>query len=46
MTVKKFEWHENLNTRFRNNFNILFETMKESILNKLDVNCRYVSQGS
>ena len=37
MTFKKFKWRENLNTRFTNNFNILFETMKESILNKLDV---------
>ena len=37
MTFKKFKWRENLNARFINNFNILFETMKEFILNKLDV---------
>ena len=37
MTFKKFKWREHLNTRFTNNFNILFETMKESILNKPDV---------
>ena len=37
MAYKKFIWRENLNTRFTNNFDILFETMKESILNKLDV---------
>ena len=37
MAFKNFKWRENLNTRFTNNFNILFETMKESILNKLDV---------
>ena len=37
MAFKKFKWRKNLNTRFTNNFNILFETMKESILNKLDV---------
>ena len=36
-TFKRFKWCENLNTRFTNSFNILFETMKESILKKLDV---------
>ena len=36
-TFKKVKWRKNVNTRFTNNFNILFETMKESILNKLDV---------
>ena len=33
MVFKKLKWRKNLKTRFTNNFNILFETMKESILN-------------
>ena len=37
MVFKKLKWRKNLNTRFTNNFNILFETMKESILNKQNV---------
>ena len=37
MAFKKFKRRENLNTRFTNDFNLLFEKMKESILNKLDV---------
>ena len=37
MAFKKFKWRENLNTRITNNFDLLFETMKEFILNTLDV---------
>ena len=44
MTFKTFKWRENLNTRFTNNFNILFETMIESILNKLDVSINDCAQ--
>ena len=34
---KKFMWRENLKTIFTNNFITFFESMKESILIKLDI---------
>ena len=36
-TYKKFMWRENLKTVFKNNFSTFFESMRESILIKLDI---------